>query len=375
MSSPGPPLAEPLSPPALRLLVAEMPKAELHVHLDGALRIDTALELAATRLVAAPSTYGEMVAALVAPSEPRPEADLLSRFELPVRLLQDAEALDRVTRELVAAKAADCVRYLEIKWAPRLHTRRGLSVRDVIEAVCRAARAAGLATGTEVRLTCVAVRSHSVADNVALAKLAAEFVSAGLTGFDLAGSEADDPDPRVHRAAFDTARAGGLRITVHAGDLPGSARNVWQALELEPERIAHGVAAADDLELCDEIAVRGIGLDLCPTSNFQSGTIPRLADHPLARLHRRGVPVTISTDDPTISAVRLSDEFVTAVQVLGLTPAELWAINLRAVELAFADAELVDRLRSAFLVWAAAVPELAAEPSVVGGREIAGGTP
>jgi len=347
---------------ALRFLVAEMPKAELHVHLDGALRVSTALRLARASRVEAPTTFAGMAAALAipaAPSDVMTEAALLARFAVPVSLMQDADALRLLTSELVEAKAADRVRYLEIKWAPLLHTAGGLPVEDVLDAVCGAAADAGRAHGVTVRLVVVAVRSHPVDENVRLAQAAASFRRRGVTGFDLAGSEADDPDPIVQAAAFAAARDGGLRITLHAGDLPGSVSLVRRALELEPERIAHGVGAASDPDLCAELVRRGVTLDLCPTSNVQSGSVRSFATHPLAALWRSGVPVTISTDDPTISAVTLGEEYVAAVEVLGLTPAELWSINLHALDAAFAKPEVIAALRAEFDAWAADIPELA----------------
>ena len=123
-----------------------------------------------------------------------------------------------------------------------------------------------------MRLICTALRSHDPEANVTLAKTAARFRDAGLTGWDLAGPEAAYPDPLTHAAAFDAARDGGLRITVHAGEW-GGADQVRRALAVEPERIAHGPGAVDDPALCAELVTRGVTLDLCPTSNWQAGIV------------------------------------------------------------------------------------------------------
>jgi adenosine deaminase len=349
--------------PAVRRLVQAMPKAELHLHLDGSLRVETALDLARTRGIEAPGTWDGMFAALVAPERCVDQAELLRAFDLPIALLQDAEALERVAAELVEAKAADNVRYLEIRWGPLLHVARGLSLDDGIDAVCRGAARAAERTGVTVRLVATALRSHEPRDNVRLAAAAVRFLSQGLTGWDLAGPEAAWPDPLLHERSFHVAREAGLRITLHAGEW-GGAEQVWRALELQPERIAHGPVAAEDPVLCRELAERGVTLDLCPTSNVQAGIVPSIEAHPLARLARLGVPVTLNTDDSTVSDVSLSDECLRAVERIGVTLPELWRMNRHALEVAFADAAVIAPLVDAFDAWAAGIPELHAAPEI-----------
>jgi adenosine deaminase len=345
--------------PALDRLLEAMPKAELHLHLDGSVRIATALELARTRGVEAPATWRGMFDALVAPMPCRDQAELLRAFDLPIALMQDAEALERITAELVETKAAENVRYVEIKWGPLLHVAKGLSLEDGIEAVVRGAEGAARRTGTVVRLIAVALRSHDPADNDRLAEVATRFRDRGLTGWDLAGPEATFPDPLVHGRSFEIARAGGLRITVHAGEWNGAAQ-VWRALEVYPERIAHGQSAADDPALVEELRARGVCLDLCPTSNVQAGDVPSLAEHTLARLHRAGAPVTLSTDDTTVSDITLTEEYGNAVRRIGLTLPELWAIDRFALDVAFADEATLAPLRREFDAWATGIPELTA---------------
>jgi len=336
-----------------------MPKAELHLHLDGSLRVDTALELARTRGVDAPADWAGMSAALVAPERTRDQAELLRAFDLPIALMQDAEALERICAELVESKAADGVRYVEIRWGPLLHVARGLDLADGMAAVCRGAGSAATRTGTTVRLICTALRSHDPDDNVVLAETASRFIDHGLTGWDLAGPEEAYPDPLDHARAYEAARAGGLRLTIHAGEWGGAAQ-VRRALAVQPERIAHGPLAIDDPGLCSELIARGITLDLCPTSNVQAGIVESVAEHPLAALHRAGVPVTLNTDDLTVSDVTLSDEYLRAVEQNGLTLPELWAIDRHALDVAFADEETRGRLRAAFDAWGRTIPELAA---------------
>ena len=346
-----------MTPAALRRLVEAMPKSELHLHLDGSLRVATALELARSRRVDAPRDWAGMYAALVAPARGASQAELLRAFDLPIALMQDAEALERITAELVEDKARDNVRYVEIRWGPLLHVARGLSLADGIAAVCRGAADAAVRTDTTVRLLATALRSHHPNDNVRLAETAARFADSGLTAFDLAGPEEAYPDPLDHRRAFDAARAGDLHITLHAGEWGGAA-SVRRALELSPERIAHGPLAALDPELCQELIARGVTLDLCPTSNVQAGIVESVEAHPLGHLHWAGVPVTLSTDDLTVSDITLSEEYARAIEAVGLSVPELWAINRHALDVAFARPAEIAPVREAFDAWAASVPEV-----------------
>ena len=343
---------------ARRRLIQAMPKAELHLHLDGSLRVDTALQLARIGGVDAPRDWVGMSRALIAPMPCTSQADLLKAFDLPIALMQDAAALHRITAELVETKAADNVRYVEIRWGPLLHVLGGLPLAEGIAAVCAGAREAAARTGTEVRLICTALRSHDPARNVELAEAAVRFRDEGLTGWDLAGPEEAFPDPHDHARAYEVARAGGLRITIHAGEW-GGAEQIRRSLVVEPERVAHGSRTIDDPVLGAELASRSITLDLCPTSNWQAGTHPTLEDHPLARLYRAGVPVTLNTDDTTVSDISLSEEYVNAVERIGLTLPELWAIDRGALDVAFADEATLVPLRAAFDAWAAGIPELA----------------
>lgn len=336
-----------------------MPKAELHLHLDGSLRPATALELARERGLDEGMDLAAISHRLQASPQVVDQAELLRAFDLPIAIMQDSESLTRVTHELVEDVSSDGTRYVEIRWGPALHVASGLDVRDAIAAVVGGAASGAAASGIHVRLIAVALRSHSPQTNLAVAVEAARFIGAGLTGFDLAGPEEAFPDPLLHRQAFDAARDAGLAITIHAGEWGGAAQ-VRRALAVRPTRIAHGAPAADDPVLMDELSARNVTLDLCPTSNFQASIYPTLADHPLARLHRAGVPVTLSTDDRTVSDMTLVREYERAHEVLSLSIAELWAINMHALEVAFLqyDEELRAGLIAEFEDFAAQEPGL-----------------
>ncbi|HWH37713.1 MAG TPA: adenosine deaminase [Candidatus Limnocylindrales bacterium] len=327
-------------------LLDRMPKAELHLHLDGSLRPETALELARERgLASGIPDVAAMAGRLTAPEQCLDQADLLRAFDLPIAIMQDRAAIERITHELVLDIASDGTRYAEIRWAPALHLERGLTMEESIGAVADGARRGMDAAGIEVRLIAVALRSHPPETSLAVAREAVRFADRGMVGFDFAGREADFPDAEPHRAAFEAARAGGLGITIHAGEWGGAAQ-VQRALEsVEPSRIAHGTPAADDPELMALLRERGVTLDLCPTSNVQAAIVPSLADHPLPYLYRAGVPVTLSTDDRTVSGLTLVREYERAHRVLGLSVGELWSINLHALRVAFLHREEALRAR------------------------------
>jgi len=179
-----------------------------------------------------------------------------------------------------------------------------------------------------------------------------------LTGWDLAGQEAAYPDPLLHGRSFEVARENGLRITIHAGEWGGAAQ-VRRALIVDPERIAHGPGAIEDAALCAELTARGVTLDMAPTSNWQGASVPSVAEHPIGPLYRMGVPVTLNTDDLTVSDLKLSEEYIKASEQIGLSLPDLWAIDRHALDAAFIDETTRDRLRAEFDLWASNVPELA----------------
>jgi adenosine deaminase len=281
-------------------------KAELHSHLDGALR-------------------------LVAPASCASQAEYIACFADAIAVMQSAEALERAAYELGVDSAGDGIDYLEVRWAPRLHLRQGLRVADVIEAVL-----GGLAASPIRALAIVcAMRDHAVDDNVALAREAGRFAGRGVVGFDLAGDEARYP-AAPQRPAFQAARAAGLRLTCHAGEA-GAPASVEEALDLGVERIAHGVIGARDAGIVQRVRSEGVTLDLCPTANWRCRAVERLEDHPLPRLVRGGVRCTLSTDSRTVAQTTLSDEFRIAHEVMGMTLDELRSCNQTAYEASFGD--------------------------------------
>ncbi len=203
-----------------------------------------------------------------------------------------------------------------------------------------------------MRLIITALRSHSLEENRNLATAAVAAQDLGVVAFDLAGREAAFPDPLTFKKSFDIARNGGLAITLHAGEWGGAAQ-VRRALEVQPARIAHGGVAVDDPSLCAELAARNVSLDLCPTSNTQAAIVAGYGDFPIAELRRRGVPITLNTDDLVVSDVTLSEEYLNVHRRLGLPVADLIGLARTGYDFAFAEQGTKVRLRNALESWLA----------------------
>ena len=265
----------------------------------------------------------------MAPASCASQAEYISYFDDQISVLQTESALERCAYELGVDSAAENIDYLEVRWAPRLHLREGLTVDAVIAAVIRGLEAAPL---TVVAIVC-AMREHSVEDNLALARTAGHFAGMGVVGWDLAGDEARHP-AAPQRPSFDAARAAGLRLTCHAGEA-GDPSSVEEALDLGVERIAHGVIGARSPRVVDRIRSEGVVLDVCPTANWKCRAVSSIAAHPLPALVRAGVRCTISTDSRTVAATTLSREFELAEREMAMTTDELLRCNLTAYEARF----------------------------------------
>lgn len=325
-----------------------IPKAELHLHLDGSVRPRTVFELAKQNGVPLPvGDADRLVDFLEANERTASLVEYITYFELPIAVMQTIPALERVTYELCADVAKDNVRYVEIRYGPWLHVQHGLSLTDVIRAVLTGWAEGKKAFGLEGGIIATALRDMPPGQNLALAQVAGRFVSEGVIGFDLAGDEAGHP-PILHEDAFRVARSLGLNITIHAGEAAGP-ESIRQAIAMGAVRLGHGVRAQEDSDVIAMIKENGVQLDTAPTSNAQTKAVRRLEDHPLRRFFRDGIKVTISTDSRTVSRTTLADEFAKATRVIGCSIDEVWAMNLQALDGGFGDAASRKRLRQEFV--------------------------
>jgi len=309
------------------------PKAELHVHLDGALRPATMLELARQQGVRLPADTPEALAKAMLVREAKNLEEYLEKYSITLSVLQSAAALERVAYEFVVDKAAENVRYVEVRYSPLLH-RPALTLAQAIEAPLAGIRRASAETGTKVGLIVCGMRTKSPSESLELARAAAEYQSAGVTAFDLAGAERGFP-ARDHRAAFEYAAAHGMACTCHAGEGDGP-QSIQQALhECGAQRIGHGTRLGEDPALLEEVIARKIPLEMCLTSNVHTHVVSSVAEHPFKRYLQQGVVVTLNTDGPLTDGITLTDEYFQAHAVLGLSPDDLARVVLNTCESAF----------------------------------------
>ena len=307
-----------------------LPKIELHCHLDASVRVATVAELGRKLGLPLPEPIEP---ALVAPECCTELADYLRRIDLALEVMQHRDHLTRIARELVEDFAADGVIYGEIRFAPQLHTREGLRIEEVLDAVHQGIVQGTRATKIRAGLIVCCLRHQDPDTSLAIARLAAANPDK-VCALDLAGDEARFPG-MPHRAAFELARAAGLRRTVHAGEAAG-AESILEALQvLAAERIGHGARIEQSTHAIEEVRRREIALEMCPLSNYQTRAIAALAEHPIDRLLRRGLRVTVSTDARTVSATTVTSEFERLERLFGWGLDEFRRCQRNAAEAAF----------------------------------------
>jgi adenosine deaminase len=327
-----------------RDLIRRLPKAELHVHLDGCLRPETMLELARELGVVLPAKDPERLADAVFVRHADSLEEYLERFKITVSVMQSARALERIAYEFVLDAAADNVRYVEVRYCPALHT-PALTLEQAVEAPMAGFRRGEAETGTVVRVIVCALRTLPPSVSNDLSHLAVAYGSDGVVAFDLAGSERGHPAAE-HAAAFAHARAHGLACTCHAGEAEG-AESIRQALHVcGAQRLGHGTRLFEDPALEDEVLDRGIPLEMCLTSNLHTDTVTDLSQHPARRYLDKGGVVTLNTDSRLMDRTTLTDEYWLAHRRLGFTRAELDRVILNTFESAFLEESLKAELLS-----------------------------
>jgi len=320
----------------LRSFLERLPKAELHVHLDGSLRPATLVELAAeerkTHLL--PSTDPGELARLLRADDAENLEEYIGKFELTLAVMQHADALERIAYELAEDAAREGVRYMEVRYSPILNTREGLPLTEAVEAPLRGLRRAEEEHGLRTGIIVCGIRNMEPHTSRDLADLTVAFKGQGVVAFDLAGAEYNYP-AKKHKDAFFTVINRNMAVTIHAGEAYGP-ESIHQALHYcRAHRIGHGTRLHEDPDLMRYVRDFRIPLEICPTSNVQTGAVPSLVEHPLRRYYDEDLVVTLNTDNRLISGTTLVDEYEAAHRHLGFTWEELVDVARMGFESAF----------------------------------------
>lgn len=315
-------------------LLRRLPKAELHVHLDAALRPATMIELARAAKFTLPTTDPDALRRFMVVSGGTSLEDYIARFDYTIPLLQTPEAIERVAYEMVEDAARDGLRYLEVRYCPRLSTRGGLTMPEALDAELRGLARGERDFGIVARVINCSLRHYAPEVSVEIARLSVAYRDQGVVGFDLAGGEAGRP-PGVHGAAFDVAAEGCLAITVHAGEAAGAESIAEAVHRCHADRIGHGTRLYEDPVLRDYVRDRRITLECNITSNTLTRAVASVEEHPVRAYFEAGLPVTLCTDGWLMTDVSLSGEYWLAHTALGFTREEIDRLILNGFAGAF----------------------------------------
>jgi adenosine deaminase len=320
-------------------LIEKLPKTDLHVHLDGSLRLATILELGERHKIDLPARDEEgLRAAMHLGQNCGTLVEYLKAFDVTLRVMQTEESLRRIAYELAEDAARENVRYMEVRYAPMLHTRRGLKLTTVVESVLEGLREAQDKLGIESNVIICGIRNVSPESSLEMAELAVAYKGRGVVGFDLAGAEYDHP-AKHHKQSFQLVRDNNINVTIHAGEAYGP-ESIFQAItKCYANRIGHGtwLFAHDMIQnpaipdpkkyvhhLAEYVASQRITMEVCLTSNAQ--TLPRmrnLAHHPLRQMLDHELSVSICTDNRLMSNTSVTHELRLAIDKIKMTPREL----------------------------------------------------
>ncbi|WP_020619561.1 adenosine deaminase [Paenibacillus daejeonensis] len=335
--------------PAVLEIIKALPKVDLHLHLDGCILPSTLLELAREQQQPLPADEPQT---LLPYMQVEGQCDnlkqYLERFDLVLPMLQTGEALERTAYEAVQQSAADNGMYIEVRFAPQLHTARGLTAAAAIGHVIEGLQRGERQYGVRAQVIAICMRHHNEALNREVIEAAAQYLGRGLAAVDLAGDEAGFP-PELFRSVFALAAQHGLPATIHAGEAGGPA-NIREAIHgLGAVRIGHGVRLREDPALLAEVRSLQVPLEMCPVSNIQTRAVTDWSDYPIRDYLEQGLFVTVNTDNPTVSGTTMTREYSELAARFGFRPAEIATLILNSIEAAWLDAPAKDALRQRLL--------------------------
>ena len=305
---------------------------DLHLHLDGAITPEIARRLADIQGIKLPDSDEELRKQLMVPDDCESLNDFLMCFALPLSLLQTREGLSEAVRLLGDKLLAEGLEYAEFRYAPQLHTEKGMTQEDAVLAALDGLKKTGL--HANLILCCMRGEGNEAA-NFETLELARKYLTAdgGVVAIDLAGAEALFPTIK-YRELFERASEYKIPFTIHAGEADGP-DSIRAAIEFGAVRIGHGVRAFEDMEVVELLRDKGITLELCPTSNRMTRAFTDISNYPIRRFMEAGVKVTLNTDDPGIEGITLTDEYALMREAVGLTKEEEELLQKNARNAAF----------------------------------------
>tara|TARA_B100001123_G_scaffold155011_1_gene179559 strand:- start:1325 stop:2395 length:1071 start_codon:yes stop_codon:yes gene_type:complete len=316
-------------------LLKKLPKVELHCHLDGCLRIETILDLGQRYNVSLPASNPEDLIKLLCIGKKRGTLEeYIARFDITLSVMQTPEALTRIAFELIEDVAAENVRYIEVRYAPILHTRMGMTLEEAVEAVQDGLIKGEKAFGVKSGIIICGIRHISPEASLKLADLCVRYKNNGVVGFDLAGSEENFP-AKDHREAFYMILNHNINATIHAGEAFGPS-SIHQAIHYcGAHRIGHGTRLKEDKDLMHYVNDHRITMEVCLTSNWHTYSVRSLKQHPFRFYYDQGIRVTLNTDNRLMSDTTLTKEFGLARDLFDFTLHDFREVTIIAMKAAF----------------------------------------
>ncbi|GAX46917.1 adenosine deaminase [Pseudolactococcus reticulitermitis] len=329
-----------------RLEIEQLPKVELHCHLDGSIAMPTIRRLAQQAGIELPVSDDDLRQKITAPQDADNLLAYLAPFDFVLPMLQTEAALELAAYDILEQAQKDNIRYMEIRFAPTLHTAGGLTLPQIVAAVTRGLVAGERDFQVKANALLCGMRHESVDSILTVVELFADGGLTHLAGFDLAGVEVDG-FPEHFAPVLEKVRSEQIPLTLHAGEC-GCAQNVLGAIKAGASRIGHGVALKDIPESWPDLAANKITIEMAPTSNFQTKAVDTLANYPFKKLFDAGVRVTINTDNRTVSDTTLNDEYEKIADWYDLSETDFRQITRYAFEASFMSQEQRELLAKEF---------------------------
>lgn len=324
--------------------ITNLPKIELHSHLDGSIHPKTIFNIAKNQNVKLPTdSFDTFKEYIQAPNTCDSLKTYLKRFSIPIQVMQTKENLEKIAYHYILNLQESNVKYAEVRFAPINHLRKGLTIDEVIQSVLSGLKKGTKETAIKSNLIICGMRHLPVEKNLEVFRVASKYLGYGVVAVDLAGNEADFP-PIIHKKAFDYAYSEGFNITIHAGET-GSYENIITSIkDLNATRIGHGVNAINDEETINLLLEKDITLEVCPTSNIQTKAYESYDSHPFKKLLDLGVRVTLNTDNMTVSNTTLNKEYLIMQETFDLDKSTLLEIYKNSVDAAFIETDYKNTL-------------------------------